>query len=81
VLGLDLDASRDRFLFCGDSPNDAPMFGYFPYACGVANVRDFEGRMAASPAFVSPSRGAAGFVEIANRILSARDAPPPRTEG
>jgi HAD superfamily hydrolase (TIGR01484 family) len=81
VLGLDLDATRDRFVFCGDSPNDTPMFGYFPYACGVANVRDFEGRMAASPAFVSPSRGAAGFVEIANRILSARDAPAPRTEG
>jgi HAD superfamily hydrolase (TIGR01484 family) len=74
ALGLDLEATRDRFVFCGDSPNDAPMFGFFPYACGVANVRDFEGRMAAYPAFVSPSRGAAGFVEIADRILAARGA-------
>jgi HAD superfamily hydrolase (TIGR01484 family) len=81
VLGLDLDGSKDRFVFCGDSPNDAPMFAFFPYACGVANVRDFEGRMAATPAFVSPSRGAAGFVEIADRLLSARGAPAPRTEG
>ena len=71
---LDLDATRDRFVFCGDSPNDAPMFGFFPYACGVANVGEFEGRISAMPAFLARSRGAEGFVEIANRILSARGA-------
>jgi hypothetical protein len=71
-LGLDLDEARDRIVFCGDSPNDAPMFGFFPYACGVANVRDFEGSMAATPAFVASKRGGEGFVEIAERILSAR---------
>lgn len=71
-LGLDLDRDRDRFIFCGDSPNDAPMFGYFPYACGVANVRDFVGRMPALPAFVAESHGGEGFVEIADHILSAR---------
>jgi hydroxymethylpyrimidine pyrophosphatase-like HAD family hydrolase len=71
-LGLDLDEAKDRIVFCGDSPNDAPMFGFFPYACGVANVRDFEGAMAATPAFVASKRGAEGFVEIAERILSAR---------
>ncbi|MHC2437189.1 HAD-IIB family hydrolase [Bradyrhizobium sp. USDA 4451] len=73
-LGLDLDAARDRIVFCGDSPNDAPMFGFFPYACGVANVRDFEGAMAATPAFVANKRGGEGFVEIAEHILSARAA-------
>jgi HAD superfamily hydrolase (TIGR01484 family) len=74
ALGLDLDQARELFAFCGDSPNDAPMFGFFPYGLGVANVRDFEGRMAAEPRFVAPSRGGAGFVEIANKILSARGA-------
>jgi hypothetical protein len=48
------------------------MFGFFPYACGVANVRDFEGAIAATPAFIASKRGADGFVEIAERILSAR---------
>jgi hypothetical protein len=72
ALGLELDRLKDRFVFCGDSPNDAPMFGYFPYACGVANVADFAGRMTATPAYVAPSRGGAGFVEIADRILAAR---------
>lgn len=76
ALGLDLDQAKARFIFCGDSPNDAPMFGFFPLACGVANVRDFAARMQATPAFVSNGRGAAGFVEIAERVLSARGAPP-----
>lgn len=74
VLGLDLNEARERFVFCGDSPNDAPMFDYFPLACGVANVRDFAGSILAEPAFVAPSRGGAGFVEIANRLLTARRA-------
>ncbi len=74
VLSIDIDADRDRIVFCGDSPNDAPMFHHFPNACGVANVRDFAGRIEAEPAFVAPSRGAAGFVEIAAAILNAREA-------
>ena len=72
AFGLDLDAARNRFIFCGDSPNDAPMFAFFPFACGVANVMDFAGRMTAMPAFVSSGRGGVGFVEIADRILAAR---------
>jgi hypothetical protein len=72
ALGLDLEATRSQFVFCGDSPNDEPMFRFFPYGCGVANVRDFASRMSTLPAFVSEARGGAGFVEIANRILSVR---------
>jgi hydroxymethylpyrimidine pyrophosphatase-like HAD family hydrolase len=72
ALGLDLETTRSLFVFCGDSPNDEPMFRFFPYGCGVANVRDFASRMDTLPAFVSEARGGAGFVEIANTILSAR---------
>jgi len=72
TMGLDLDGAKERFVFCGDSPNDAPMFAFFPYACGVANVKDFIGRIDALPAYVSQARGGQGFVEIADRILSAR---------
>src|SRR5260221_9434632 len=45
-FGIDLDADRERFVFVGDSPNDAPMFRFFPYAVGVANVRRFADRIA-----------------------------------
>jgi HAD superfamily hydrolase (TIGR01484 family) len=72
ILGLDLDAEKHRIVFVGDSPNDAPMFGFFPEACGVANVLDFGGEMEAEPAFVATQRGGAGFVEVARRLLEAR---------
>ncbi len=71
-LGLDPDAAAALALFVGDSPNDAPMFGYFPNSVGVANVRDFEGRLAAAPAWVTEARGGAGFAELAARLLAVR---------
>jgi HAD superfamily hydrolase (TIGR01484 family) len=74
VLGYTLDDVRERTLFVGDSPNDAPMFAYFPLACGVANVLDFRDSFTHLPAFVSPERGGRGFVRIAEAILSARAA-------
>ncbi len=74
VLELDIDAERGRIVFVGDSPNDAPMFGFFPHACGVANVLQFDGELDAEPAYVASSEGGAGFVEVADRILAARRA-------
>lgn len=71
-LGMDIEAARDEVVFCGDSPNDSPMFAYFPYACGVANVQDFAGQMSADPAFIASQRGGDGFVEIAEMLLAAR---------
>lgn len=80
ILGLDIDAARDRVVFVGDSPNDGPMFAFFPHSCGVANVREFEGVTFALPAFVADSKGGAGFVEVAECILAAQRQPA-RAEG
>jgi HAD superfamily hydrolase (TIGR01484 family) len=71
-LGLDADAAAGQVLFVGDSPNDAPMFAHFPNSVGVANVRDFAGRLAAEPAWVTEARGGAGFAELAARLLEVR---------
>ncbi|HEX5317810.1 MAG TPA: HAD hydrolase family protein [Stellaceae bacterium] len=68
--GLDLDAVRETVAFIGDSPNDAPMFGYFPNAVGVANVRPYLPRIATPPAYVTEAEAGAGFVEFAERLLS-----------
>lgn len=68
----DIDEARDDIVFAGDSPNDAPMFGFFPNAVGVANVKDFVGRLEAEPAWVTQSRGGAGFQELAEALLAAR---------
>jgi HAD superfamily hydrolase (TIGR01484 family) len=75
VFGQELDAIRERCIFTGDSPNDAPMFGYFPLSIGVANVRDFAGRLTALPAYVTRGRGGAGFAEVARRLRKARPGP------
>ncbi|WP_298819646.1 HAD-IIB family hydrolase [uncultured Roseibium sp.] len=72
VLGVDLDTEKDRIVFCGDSPNDAPMFGYFPNACGVANVLDFKGRIEAEPGWIASERGGAGFAELADVLIAAK---------
>jgi 3-deoxy-D-manno-octulosonate 8-phosphate phosphatase KdsC-like HAD superfamily phosphatase len=56
----------------GDSPNDEPMFGFFPLSVGVANIQSQLHRIKQKPAFVTPSRGGAGFVEMADRLLAAR---------
>ena len=72
LWGLDLDVSRDRFFFCGDSPNDEPMFQYFPFSAGVRNVLHFSERMQHLPAFVADHAGGEGFAEIARTILTLR---------
>ncbi len=76
ILGLDLDATKNECAFAGDSPNDAPMFGFFPNSCGVANVLDFKGEMTADPVYVTQARGGLGFVELAERLLAARKLRP-----
>lgn len=71
-FGIDLDAARAEYVFVGDSPNDAPLFGYFPHAVGVANVRDFAGQLAHEPAYVTAAAAGAGFVELANALLDIK---------
>ena len=73
-FGIDADAFRERIVFVGDSPNDQPMFAFFPNAFGVANVRDMADLMTQLPAWVTPSRGSRGFAELAAALLEARAA-------
>ena len=72
LFGIDLAAEKARYVFSGDSPNDAPMFGYFPNAVGVANVVDFADLLEHRPRWVTSARSGAGFVELANALLAAR---------
>jgi HAD superfamily hydrolase (TIGR01484 family) len=71
ALAVDLDAEKDRYVFVGDSPNDAPMFAYFPRSVGVANVRELADRIATPPAFVTSGHAGAGFVELVEQLLKA----------
>src|SRR5206468_10346095 len=61
-FGLDLDRANTECVFVGDSANDAPMFAFFEKSVGVANVRRFEGHLAAAPKYVTRGASGAGFV-------------------
>jgi HAD superfamily hydrolase (TIGR01484 family) len=72
VYGVDLAVEEGRYTFVGDSPNDAPMFGFFTHSVGVANVLDFAGRLEAWPTYITEAAGGDGFCELADHLLSAR---------
>jgi hypothetical protein len=71
-FALELDVVQRGVVFAGDSPNDAPMFGFFDHSVGVANVRRFEGLLAAPPKYVTRAAAGAGFAELAEHLLVAR---------
>jgi HAD superfamily hydrolase (TIGR01484 family) len=70
VFAQDVDAAREAFVFAGDSPNDAPMFAFFPNAVGVANLRRFLDRIATPPAYMTEHEAGAGFAELADFLLA-----------
>ena len=69
-FGVDLEAAREQFVFIGDSPNDAPMFDFFPHSVGVANVREFADRIATPPTYVTVGACGEGFAELADFLLA-----------
>jgi len=72
TFGIDATADRERIIFVGDSPNDAPMFAQFPNSVGVSNVRAFASTIEHLPRYVTASPSARGFIEFATKLLSLR---------
>ncbi|RPH48291.1 MAG: HAD-IIB family hydrolase [Desulfobacteraceae bacterium] len=70
VFNENLESVKDQVIFTGDSPNDSPMFGYFPSSVGVANVLHFRGKMTHEPAWVTEKEGGHGFAEMVETLLS-----------
>ena len=71
-FGFELDAERERCVFAGDSPNDAPMFAYLPHAVGVANIANFSLGADEAPAYVTKAEAGAGFAELVAHLLASR---------
>lgn len=61
--------TRENVVFSGDSPNDEPLFEFFPLSVGVANVREFIPRMKALPAYLTEGAEGEGFQELARHLL------------
>jgi hypothetical protein len=71
-FGFDEEQMREHCAFVGDSPNDEPMFEFFPHSFAVANIAEFLPRLKSRPAYVSRASEAAGFCEVAERLLELR---------
>jgi hypothetical protein len=69
LLGFELSQIREEFIFVGDSPNDEPMFQYFPNAVGVANVQNFKDQLQYLPTWLTKKEGGHGFVEFVDHLL------------
>ena len=74
ALRIDLDAEPRRFVFVGDSPNDQPMFAFFPASVGVANLRRFLPTLTSPPRWLTAAEGGHGFAELARLLLTSRAA-------
>jgi len=70
--GLRLEPGDLRFVYAGDSFNDAPMFGEFALSVGVANVRRVLARIETPPAFITRAEEGRGFEELARALLAQR---------
>ncbi|UYL09838.1 HAD-IIB family hydrolase [Bdellovibrio sp. SKB1291214] len=68
-FGVSAEDAKKVCGFSGDSPNDEPMFQYFPHSFAVANIQHFVDQIKAKPTYVASQRGGMGFTEIASVIL------------
>jgi len=68
-FGIDLAREAETVAYVGDSPNDAPMFAFFPGSVGVANVQRFAGRLGTPPKYVTRAAAGAGFAEVVEHLL------------
>ena len=71
-FGVSKDEAKQVCGFSGDSPNDEPMFTYFPHSFAVANIQNFIDQIKNKPTYVTKARGGHGFTEIAAAILKAK---------
>ncbi len=72
LLGRDLAAELDRWVYVGDSTNDQKMFERFPHSVGVANIARFVSQLQHLPRYVTQGERGAGFAEMAHALLAIR---------
>ncbi|HLO76819.1 MAG TPA: HAD family hydrolase, partial [Magnetospirillum sp.] len=71
--GQDFAAARHGILYVGDSHNDQIMFANLPHTVGVSTVVEHD--LDAWPRWITKGPGGAGFVEVAERLIAARQWP------
>ena len=72
AYNIDVDADLDAVLYCGDSTNDAPMFGFFRHTVGVSSVRRYLPEIPIPPNWITKGPGGDGFVEVADALIASK---------
>ena len=72
ILGMNMNEEEERFVFTGDSPNDAPMFRFFTNSIGVANIKAFTDQIDVLPNYITSGFGGYGFAEVADFLVASR---------
>lgn len=60
---------KDEVVFIGDSPNDEPMFEYFPQSVGVKNIEKFLNQITFKPKYICNFEGGLGFSEMTDHLI------------
>jgi hydroxymethylpyrimidine pyrophosphatase-like HAD family hydrolase len=74
ACNTDIDTDPDAVLYCGDSANDAPMFGFFRHTIGVSSVRRYLSEIPVLPNWTTEGPGGDDFVEVADAVIASRIA-------
>ncbi len=61
---------KENIVYCGDSPNDEPLFEFFEHSLGVQNLMRFADRMKCLPTYLSKTPNGSGFQEVASHLLN-----------
>lgn len=68
VWNESLAKEQEKYAFCGDSPNDEPMFAYFSNSVAVANISPFIDGLKSLPSYITSNEGGLGFKEFVDII-------------
>lgn len=71
---IDVDEQKRAVVYCGDSPNDEPMFERFPLSIGVANLQPMIDLIEHRPAYIAEASHGDGFVELVTILLASLTA-------
>lgn len=73
--GEDPTSARGRYVYVGDSTNDAACFYAFAMSVGVANVRAALPKLSVPPVFVTSDERGRGFIEVAETLCRRTPSP------
>jgi HAD superfamily hydrolase (TIGR01484 family) len=74
---LGSDDAQEGIAFCGDSPNDEPLFARLATSVAVANIAPFLSGLRYPPRYITKAEGGLGFAELAALLLARRASPAP----